>query len=138
MEKILVILMFVLVGCGKSKNDITVYSADKKDFSYIVNQSVMPEKPDLANHKTLLNRDYPIEIALFENGDFYYDLPNLGDGKGKWKFIKGRIELKAKRSLFDMEISLHAIEENAKDIGLEFFDRFGRNLISVEKINIKN
>lgn len=129
------LLLLTLSSCGKSGNDLTAYNAKKEDFNYLINSKRMPAKPDLANHKTILNRDYPIEIALFADGKFYYDLPNLGDGNGTWKYTKGHIELNAKRSLFDMKILVHALEENAADIGIEFYDRFGRNFIQVEKIN---
>lgn len=129
------IFLLTLFSCGQAPSDVKFYEVDKSDFDHVINSKRMPAKPDLANYKTLLNRDYPIEIALFDNGDFYYDLPNLGDGKGKWKYENGGIKLEAQRDLFDMEISVHALKENASEIGLEFFDRFGRNLISVEKIN---
>ena len=96
----------------------------------------MPDYPNLKSDKTLLNRDYPIEIAIYSDGQWYYDLPNLDTGKGTWSLENGRIKLFAKQRLFDMHIDVVAIEENAKNVVIKFRDRFGPRILNTEKINI--
>ncbi len=132
--KILPLLFLLsLIGCGQ-KQSLEFYSLKKSDFAPIINNSRAPQKPDLAQVKTILNRDYPIEIALFEDGTWYYDLPNLDDGFGTWEFKNGKIKLEASRDIFDMEIDVVGLDKDAKDIGIYFMDRFGYKTLKVEQI----
>lgn len=124
------------MACGGSESKYTYYSAQKTDFERYLNKKDMPANPDLSSDITLLNRDYPIEIAIYQNNTWYYDLPNLGKGRGTWKHEDGKVVLQASRDLFNMKIDVIAIEENADDIIIEFVDRFGQKLLEVEKKNI--
>lgn len=49
----------------------------------------------------------------------------------KIKIRSGRIELRAKRDIFDMYIELHAIDIKANNFAIKFIDRFGINKIKV-------
>lgn len=132
--KILIIsLSLLLFGCG-SKSDLKTYKITKNDYQDVINQSSMPSRPDLSKLKTIINRDYPIEIAIFNDGRWYYDLPNLDTGFGTWKFTEGAIKLHASRDLFDMHINVVGLEEGARILGIDFSDRHGRRVIPVEKI----
>lgn len=122
------------MSCGPKK-DFEFYATDKKDFDHMINKQSAPAKPDMGKLKTILNRDYPIEIALFEDGKWYYDLPNLDDGFGTWKYEDGAIKLYAERDLFDMEIDVVALKESAKELGIMFVDRYGLQTMKAEKIN---
>lgn len=129
--------LLVLIGCYGNNSDIQIYSVDKSDFEHVINKKqVNDQKINFANYKTLLNRDYPIEVAIFEDGSWYYDLPNLGEGKGTWKYDGGSIKLHAERNLFDMNIDIMALKEKASEIGISFTDRFGYQILKAEKINI--
>ena len=76
-------------------------------------------------------------VSLYEDGTWYYDLPTLGDGHGTWKFVDGRLELVAKRNLFDMKIDVLSEDEAASELSLSFIDRFGPQRIKVQILNLK-
>lgn len=120
----------------EEKGELKYFVAKEEDFQTYINSKPMPAFPNLKSDKTLLNRDYPIEIALYNDGQWYYDLPNLDTGKGTWKLENGMIKLFAKQRLFDMHIDIVAIEESAKDVVIKFRDRFGPRILNTEKINI--
>lgn len=123
---------------AEEKGELRVFKITNKEMSPLVNDKPMPEVPDLSTDKTLLNRDYPIEVALYNDGSWYYDLPNLDTGRGTWKMEGGVIKLFASRTLFDMHIDIVATEEGAKSLVLKFRDRFGPRVLETEKINIDN
>lgn len=133
--KYLVILL-ILISCGQngSKDSVKV---GEKSFAHLVNQKKMPNDPNLNSEITILNRDYPIEIALYEDHKWFYDLPNLGTGTGEWKFEDGKLKLFAKRTLFNINIDVFAKDLDAKNINIQFFDRFGFESLNMEKTNIK-
>ena len=133
------LIALILVSCGK-KDNLDFYEVEKKDFDHLINDSKKrttskPHDLDFAKTKTILNRDYPIEIALYDDGKWFYDLPNLDKGSGTWKYTEGRLELFAERDLFDMHIDVVVLEEDGKIIGIDFVDRHGRQVLPVEKIN---
>jgi hypothetical protein len=87
--------------------------------------------------KSILNAEYPFQIALYKDGKFYYDLPNLGDGVGTWKYTSGgKIQLKSKRSLFDMYIDVHGSDEASESLTIQFKDRFGPNTLKMTNVNM--
>ena len=128
-------LLISLLSCGQKKSDIEFFDVKEEDFSHLINNQRQPSSPDLGALKTIQNRDYPIEIALFNDGTWYYDLPNLDTGRGTWKYEDHKIKLHAKRILFDMDISIISLKENAKEVGIRFTDRFGPQLLKTEKVN---
>lgn len=133
------VLLFLLFSCGlksPEKKELQFFQVKKDDFSHVINKSETPRSPDLTSVKTLSNRDYPIDIAIFNDGRFYYDLPNLDDGYGTWEFVDGKIKLHAQRDLFDINIDVVALKEAAEVIAIDFRDRFSRKVLEVEKINI--
>jgi hypothetical protein len=124
-------LAFTFISCGKNDEKIEFHKADRLKFTRLINNSSLPTHPNLSIDKKIVNNSYPIEIALYNNNKFYYDLPNLGDGTGEWIHTNGRIELRAKRDIFDMYIELHAADINAENFAIKFIDRFGINKIKV-------
>lgn len=135
MKIILVISLLVLVACGKQESSKTYPLKDKAVEKY-VNQTALPADPNLTLDKSIINTSYPIQIALYKDGKFYYDLPNLGDGVGTWKRRKNFIELKAKRSLFDMYIEIRASDKEGENVLIQFTDRFGPNTLKMINKNI--
>lgn len=130
---ILLVTLVVLSACGKSSGG-KLYKVEAGALEKFVNQNKL-SKPG-STTKTIVNNDYPIEIALFNDGRFYYDLPNLGDGRGKWKLNNGVLELRAKRTLFDMYIEVMANDPEAKTLSIQFTDRFGPNTLQMVNNNI--
>ena len=134
---VFILFSLALVSCGgrSSSSDLVFYEVSNDSFSQLVNQSAMPSSPNLKTDKTISNDDYPIELALYSDGKFYYNLATLGDGNGTWTQESGYIKLYAERSLFDMYIEIKALDESANNFGITFIDRFGPQAIKVQKDN---
>ncbi|CAM9911495.1 unnamed protein product, partial [Chrysoparadoxa australica] len=95
------------------------------NYSELINDKPMPEVVNLKADKTLLNRDYPIEVALYKDKKWYYDLPRFGEGSGTWEVVDGKIHLFAKTRIFDMHIDVVSLDEVGEKLALKFRDRFG-------------
>lgn len=135
---LLILTLFIGLSCTGKSGSADLYSAkDAGNFSKFVNQKKMPKSPNLTVDKSIVNEDYPIEIALYENNRFYYNLPNLGTGKGKWEFKDGKLELRAKRTLFDMYIEVYGGEQNFGQLAIQFTDRFGAKSLKMDNNNIQ-
>lgn len=135
----IIFFTLVLCSCGKSlkdKSDITFFKVNEKSFSKYINPKSIPEQPNLSLDKTIYNNEYPIEIAIYENNKWYYNLPNLGDGKGEWRIEDGRIKLFAKRTLFNMYIDIISNDVDANSVKIQFTDRFGQQNLPMQNLNI--
>lgn len=139
--KILLLILTLLIGSactGKSASDEKLYtSKDVGSFTKYINHKKMPKNPNLTVDKSIINEDYPIEIALYENNRFFYNLPNLGTGKGTWKYTGGIIELKAKRSIFNMYIEVYGSTADFSKLAIQFTDRFGANTLKMDNNNLQ-
>ncbi len=136
---LLALSMAFFSSCNPSsddKSELRLFEVKSSDFDQVINDKPLPAAPNLNQDKTILNRDYPIEIAIYNDGKWYYDLPNLDTGIGTWEFKEGKLKLFAKRSLFDMHIDVVATEEGANTMAIKFSDRFGPKVLNVEKINL--
>lgn len=134
----LLLFLFILPGCGvnKEKSPVTFYPVKKESFAKYVNQKKISGTPNLSEDIHIINNDYPIEISLYKNGRWYYNLENLDDGEGTWKYNEGRLELFANRALFDIRIDIEGSSEGAPDVVIRFSDRFGPKTLKMEKVNI--
>lgn len=132
-------MAFLFLGCGKSssdeKSDLEFFTVDQQALAGFINDKEMPKEPNFNADKTIINRDYPIEIALYKDGKWSYDLPNLGKGSGTYEFKNGKYNLYAKRTLFDMFIEILATDQQASKVVLKFSDRFGPRVLKTEKLN---
>ncbi len=134
------LLLTTLIGysCTGKSDGVKLYSAKSEaEFSKFVNQTAMPESPNLTVDKSIVNTKYPIEVALYKDGNFFYDLPNLGTGKGKWKYADGKIELKASRKIFDMYIEVYGADAKIENAAILFSDRFGSNTLKMNNNNLQ-
>jgi hypothetical protein len=134
MKTLLWMSLVFLIGCGQGKSKL--HKIPEPALQNYVNQKSMPLHPNLTVDKSITNNSYPIQIALYEDGRFYYDLPNLGDGHGTWKTSDGVIKLKAKRTLFDMYIEVLANDETGSSLSITFTDRYGPNTLQMMNVNI--
>lgn len=102
----------------------------------------MPTKPNLNHDKVIVDEEYPVEIAIYEDGQFFYNLDNLGSGTGVWEYKDGSIVLSAKREIFfkvrDMVYKFSILKEDGSKASLEFRDRYGLNqpIVKVKNINL--
>ncbi len=104
------------------------YKREASFFAPMINDSgsyaLASEK--VADLKLLSTGDaYPIRLALFDNGLFYYQVDKLGEGEGRWEYKDGALSLVAPRRIFDMELVITAAGLEGNDILVEFSDRFG-------------
>lgn len=139
MKNLFYIVLFSLllaVSCGGKKGE-KFYPAKEESFSKFVNEKAMPRDPNLSIDKSIINRDYPIQLALYNDGKFYYDLPNLDDGSGTWSFDGGQIVLKSTHRLFNMRIDIRALDTEATNVGISFIDRHGPQTLRMEKEHIE-
>ncbi len=140
MKATLFLTILLAIGCtGKSATkDISLHKAAlETEYAKFINQKDLTnEEPNLTLDKTIVNNDYPIEIALYKNKKFFYNLPNLGSGKGTWKYNDGMIELRAQRKIFDMYIEIYGSDAEIKQVAILFSDRFGPNTLKMDNSNI--
>ena len=128
-------VLLAFIGCGKQGTS-KIFPLKDSEVQKFVNDKAMPADPNLTIDKSFVNNSYPIQIALYKNGQFYYDLPNLGDGTGTWEKNGGKIELRAKRTLFNMYIEVHGSDETNSSVTIQFSDRFGPNTLKMMNVNI--
>lgn len=134
---LLILTILIGVSCTGKSDSTSLHSApDAGAYTKFVNQKNMPSDPNLTIDKTIINHKYPIEIALYKDGRFFYDLPNLGTGKGKWKYEDGKIELRASRKIFDMYIEVYGADASIEAAAIQFNDRFGSNTLKMESKNL--
>ena len=136
---ILIAMVFCLFSCkdvaGSKKGEVVYFEVEEKMFDKYINQKDLPSEPNYFVDKRLVNDSYPFEIILYKNNKFFYNLPNLGEGTGKFWYENGGIRFFAKRSLFDMHMDLKAKSKNAETVILKFKDRFGPNALEMTKHN---
>ena len=133
----LFLLLILFISCSGKDSGTELYLAkDESSYLKFINDKKMPANPNLTVDKSIVNNDYPIEIALYKDQRFFYHLPNLGSGKGTWEYKDGKIELKAKRSLFDMFIEVYGASQDHSHLAIQFTDRFGPNSLAMENSNI--
>ena len=140
MNKTLFIFFLFILGAScipqkHDKSDVVFFTTKNEDFAKYINQKAAPLEPNLTLDKSIINNDYPIEIALYSDNKWYYNLPTLGDGFGTWSYDNGMIKLHAERILFDMHIDIKATNEAANAVAIEFADRFGPRVLKMENQN---
>lgn len=139
MKYVLAMLVsFSLIGCvpDKETSDLAYYEVEASAYQKFVNNTPMPSEPDLTSDKSIVNNDYPIEVALYNDGKFYYNLPTLGDGTGSWTQDGGKLKLFSSRMLFDMHIDIYAADPKANQVILKFRDRHGPQIVKMENENL--
>lgn len=131
-------LISLFVSCvpDKETSTLSYFEVDQTAYQKYVNQKSMPTEPDLAVDKSIINNDYPIELALYQDGKFYYNLPNLGDGTGSWTIDGGKIKLFSSRTLFDMYIDIFAADQSASNLIVKFRDRHGPQVLKMINENL--
>lgn len=132
----LFILLIFSACTGKSGSDDLYSAKEEKSFEKFINDKKMPADPNLTLDKNIINNSYPIEIALYKDHRFFYNLPNLGSGTGKWKYSDGKIELRAKRRIFDMYIEVYGSDTDIKNLTISFSDRRGAKTLKMENQNL--
>jgi hypothetical protein len=122
--------LLTLLSLWTACSDVSMVS-NKRDEDFYKRYSNSTEKFSEAEAKIselkILETDeeYPLRIALFANGKFYYQIDKLGNGYGNWKYNDGALELSATRPIFDLNLYLSAAKPEGNDIHFRFIDRHG-------------
>lgn len=127
----LLLSLFMLLSCGREATK-PQFKVVESAFSKSLNTMPMPTDVDLTQVKKLVNNDYPIEVALFKDNQWFYNLPNLGSGKGTYHYKDGVLKLFASRDLFDIYMEVRAADEQGSAFRLSFSDRFSYKLLETE------
>lgn len=129
-------MITILIGCGEKKQVLPFFKVDKKHFDKYINDKPLPNDPNLTVDKSIINYEYPIEISLYKDNKWFYNLPRLGEGEGTYAMEDGKLILTAQRKLFIMRIEIRASDEQAKNVHITFRDRFGDNTYKMTKNNL--
>lgn len=131
---IFILSLFLFTSCVEEKGELILFEKEEADYAQFINQKPKPERPNLTLDKRIVNNDYPIEIALYNDGKFFYSLPNLGDGEGTFKYENGILKLLAERKIltFDVEMSytFTITRKDGSQSLLKFRDRRGNQAYS--------
>ena len=135
---LLSLLTSCLEGVDQTYQPIERQRVALTSFSPIVNAKELKTKEDVDFNEdtSIQNRDYPVEIWLYSNNKYYYDLPNLGEGIGSWTYKDGYLTLENNHHIkaidlkIDMNYELYFAKEN--QMKLSFSDRFGGKILDLE------
>jgi len=138
----LLIIATFITSCG-NKGSMSFDDKEKltkDDSQYLINHKKMPASPDLGEDAFIANYDYPVELSIYENGKFYYNLDNLGDGTGDWKEVDGIMQLSAEHELFNLGMTINMTfyvyrGEGEKNYKLSFRDRHGLKKFKAKVLN---
>lgn len=135
-----IFIVICCFSCGQQSKEskLEFFPITKMNFQKFLNKKrSFKARADLSKDIHLVNNDYPIEISLYEDGSWYYNLENLGDGIGSWKYSNGKLELFAERILFDMYIDIEALDKEVNSVAIKFSDRHGPKVLKMENRNLK-
>lgn len=145
MPRMVFLFLFLLVSCLEGANQSHMLTersvVSLSGFKSIINQKNFQDESDLVHHEdvSILNADYPVEIWLYQNNKYYYDLPNLGAGIGKWSYQNGTLYLEnihhVKTINFNIEMNYQIYYSKEKELKVFFNDRFGGNSLLLEQKN---
>lgn len=135
-------VLLTFAGCGeKSAKELAFHRPEKASFNKLVNTK-STRHANLNKDKFLYtNPDYPIELALYDDGKFYYNLPQLGDGQGSWEYKDGVLSLVATRYYailnrdVDMIYEIKSLDAEGTKFMVFFRDRTG---LKSYKLHLKN
>jgi hypothetical protein len=132
----LILTLFLLFSCGKKKGELILFEKTESDYSQFINSGSKPAQPNMTTVKRIVNNDYPVEIALFEDGKFHYYLENLGEGEGTWRYENGVIKLSALRKILSFDVNMDytftITRKDGSQSVLKFRDRFGNQAYSTK------
>lgn len=126
--------MLAFVGCGPKPTA----EGSKRDFSFyshLINPADQYQQASGNLHELKLmisNEKYSMRVAMFDNGVFYYQVNNLGDGEGTWEYREGILKLKAVRTIFDIDLDIMAESSESDATIVQFVDRFRFNSVPMQ------
>jgi hypothetical protein len=133
-------ILSVTVSCNTDNDGEVQFEQPTKLFlTSVVNNKARPAEQNLAQDIYLENAGYPLEIALYNDNSFYYNLPALGDGHGKWEEIKSGYQLISRRKLGGAQIEMKYIirqkNDSSQNLEVRFEDRKGLKILPLRLVN---
>ena len=142
MPRMVFFLLFIITSCleNPERNRESIRQiVPLESYSNIINKKNINSEMDIDFNDDIsfINQDYPIEIWLYENYKYYYELPNLGSGIGTWTHQDGQIVLNNEHVIKSIDLKIQMEYElffsGDGQMFLEFSDRFGQKSIEVKK-----
>lgn len=122
--------LLFLAGCSSSEMKMIENHRDPEFFNQLLNadQDAPLAAQKIQEIKLLqTGEQYPIRLVLFKNGQFFYDVDELGTGYGEWVYQDGGLRMTAKRKFFDVNFYVSAAYPTGNDMIVKFYDRKGLN-----------
>ena len=134
--------LFCFSSCLQSqkKGELIFLETPRESLKPTINKRNFKGSVDYNEDILLINNDYPIEIRLYQNKKFYFNLPNLGEGEGAWEYDGGKIKLMAEYHVeaidftIDMNYFIGLIDKKGS-LAINFTDRFGPKILKLDKVN---
>lgn len=130
----LILTCVFMMGCSQTYNMVQ-YQRDETFFTTYQNPSAELSQAEAKIESIKLlqtSEEFPIRLAIYDNGKFYYQVDELGTGIGDWKFEDGGLKLTTRRKIFDMNFYVTAAAVDGNELVVKFFDRHGFNQYSLD------
>ena len=139
-------IILLLLSCAscmqlQDTKELTFIETPKESLIPTVNKRNFEGRVDHNTDIALINNDYPIEVRLYQDKKFYFNLPNLGEGEGTWEYQGSEIKMTAEYHIkamdlkIDMDYFVGVIDEKGT-LAVHFSDRFGPKTYELEKVNL--
>ena len=131
-------LSFLMISCQdieKANRPYSVFKKPESSFSKAINH-----KTDEGSEFYLENKDFPIQVKLFDDGKFFWVLDTLKtdpQGFGTWKYDEkdGDLKLYAETKMFVMKMSVKSLSESSDEsFTIEFSDRHGPKFLPLTRV----
>lgn len=131
-------VLTLVAGCANNlqESDFIGIKRDEAFYSELINEKKPAPSNQISGVKIFTNKDsFPMRFVLYDDQTFYYQVDELGDGFGNWKFSDGALVLKASRTIFDMKLYISAAKATGSELIIRFVDRFGLQTHDLEYID---
>lgn len=139
MKIILIALALSVSACSYDRVDLVEQPREREFYEPFINSQRSPAaaKDEMPTLKLLkINGLYDGRFALYDNGQFYYDINHLGDGMGNWTFENGALKLKAGRMFFDLIFTVSGASTEGTNTVVRFIDRNGAQRMDIQYQNM--
>ena len=135
MNKLQLITIFILLGLscsdpsGSTPQKVRIHQTQEILIDDIVDPKLSEESISIWEDKTIGTKEYPLFLALYRDNIFFYEIPGLGEGKGRWKIDGRTFKLQADTSRFEMIFTIY----NFEDVYfITFSDKNGKQTYELE------
>lgn len=130
------ISLFLICSCNSDGEPETFKRSLDQYDQYISQKNAPSGSPDLENDTKISNSTYKMDLYLYKDGKFHYDMENdwgIIDGNGTWKYDGGSLKLLAKEAKYDLLMIVQTDNAEGSKISVQFRDREGRKKLNLIK-----